>query len=281
MGSLLAAVASYLEARSRGGEWLVRMEDLDPPRMMAGAAGRILRVLEAYGFAWDGEVKYQSLRGPAYELALERLRDRDLLYPCSCTRKEVASIARAGIDGPVYPGTCRNGLRPGQAPRAWRLRVSAEPIRYSDVIQGEQQQRLDEQVGDFVLRRADGLFAYQLAVVVDDADQGVTHVVRGADLLDSTPRQIYLQKCLGLPILEYGHIPVLVNAAGEKLSKQTLALPLQAGEAAPDLWRALKYLGQNPPAELGNADLDLLWKWALLNWRLDCVPRQRSVWIED
>ncbi len=206
------------------------MEDLDVRRCVPGAADRILRLLEAWGFEWDGAVIYQNSpeRQQRYAEVLQSLREADMVYPCGCSRKEIAEVAHAGIDGPVYPGTCRHGLAPGREPRAWRIRTVDTPLRFIDLIQGAQSASLAKEVGDFVLRRADGLFAYQLAVVVDDQDQGVTHIVRGADLLDSTPRQNYLRQLLHYRLPEYAHIPVLANAAGEKkLSKQTRAAALQ------------------------------------------------------
>lgn len=267
-GSLVAAVGSYLEAKTHGGHWLVRMEDLDPPREQPGAADLILRTLEAYGFEWDGPVLYQSRRGEAYEAALERLRQDGLLYPCSCSRKEIADSAMQGIEGPVYPGTCRNGLH-GKPARAWRVRTTTQETAFDDAIQGRQSQMLERNIGDFVLKRADGFYAYQLAVVVDDAEQGITHVVRGADLLDSTPRQIWLQQLLGLPTPQYMHLPIATNAAGEKLSKQTLAPPLDLTDPVPALWQALAFLGQNPPEELAITSLAGLWQWAQNQWILE------------
>lgn len=277
IGSLIAAVGSYLEARTQGGEWLVRMEDLDPPREMPGAADAILRTLEAYGFEWDGPVVYQSQRAAVYEAALERLRQRDLLYACACTRKEIADSAVQGIEGPVYPGTCRHGLAADKSPRAWRIRVEDRDIGFHDALQGWVSQNLARDIGDFVLKRADGYYAYQLAVVVDDADQGVTHVVRGADLLDSTPRQIYLQQVLDMPTPQYTHLPVAANAEGEKLSKQTRAAALDPAYPAPALWQALAFLGQQPPQALSHADLPTLWAWARQHWALTRVPPVRAI----
>ena len=278
-GSLVAAVGSYLDARSRGGEWLLRIEDVDTPRNVPGAADDILRTLEAFGFEWDGPVLWQSRRGEAYDAALERLRQAGLAYPCACSRKEIAdSATRAAVDGGLaYPGTCRGGLPPGRAARAWRLRVAGEETLFVDRLQGRQTQWLETDVGDFVLRRADDLFAYQLAVVVDDAWQGVTDIVRGADLLDSTPRQIWLQQCLDYPQPRYAHLPVAANAAGEKLSKQTHAPPLDARHAAAELVRALRFLGQPAPAELEQARLDEVWHWARQHWDFSALPRQRSL----
>ncbi|KPC52749.1 tRNA glutamyl-Q(34) synthetase GluQRS [Amantichitinum ursilacus] len=278
-GSLIAAVASYLDARAHHGRWLVRMEDLDVTRCMPGAADRILHLLDAWGFEWDGPVVYQNSaeRQQRYAQVLQSLRDADMVYPCGCSRKEIAEVAHAGIDGPVYPGICRHGLASGREPRAWRIRTVDTPLRFIDLIQGAQTADLANEVGDFVLRRADGLFAYQLAVVVDDQDQGVTHIVRGADLLDSTPRQNYLRQLLHYRLPEYAHIPVLANAAGEKLSKQTRASALQIEQAVPAIWSALSFLGQQPPAELAQGALKPLWDWARTHWQLSRIARRRSI----
>lgn len=248
-GSLTTAVGSYLQARSQGGEWLLRIEDLDPPREMPGASAAILRTLEAFGFAWDGPVVRQSQRLDAYQQALDQLIAQQRAYPCACTRREIALAGHPGLDGVVYPGTCRAGLPAGRHGRAWRLRVPAGRICFEDGLHGRIEQDVSACVGDYVLKRADGLFAYQLAVVVDDAWQGVNAVVRGADLLDSTTRQIVLQQALGVPTPSYMHLPVLVNAAGEKLSKQTLAPAIRPDAAAAELRLALTRLGHPPPAD--------------------------------
>lgn len=293
-GSLVAAVGSYLDARAHGGQWLLRIEDVDTPRVVPGASDGILRTLESFGFAWDGPVGNQSdpERRAAYQAALDRLIATGLAYPCACTRRAIAAASpHASVDGaPVYPGTCRDRppARPG--PFAWRLRLPAagspdDAITVADRLQGAIAQHLAEDVGDFVLKRADGVYTYQLAVVVDDADQGVTHVVRGADLIDSTPRQVALQRALGLPTPSYLHLPVAANAAGEKLSKQTLAPALpaaghdreQARQQSRELVRALAFLGQQPPAELAAAPLDALWAWAHEHWSLARVPARRSI----
>jgi glutamyl-Q tRNA(Asp) synthetase len=248
-GSLVAAAASWLDARAAGGRWIVRIEDLDQPRAVQGAAGEILRTLERLGLRWDGAVVYQSARHSLYRDALQRLQGHT--YWCRCTRREVAdsSLGLAADGAHIYPGTCRASAV-GEG-RSLRVRTGAEAIRYRDRLQGEQAQVLERDIGDFVLYRADGLFAYQLAVVVDDALQGVTDVVRGADLLDSTPRQIFLQRLLGLRTPRYLHVPVAVNAKGEKLAKQTGA------EAVPPTWdsmrRALRFLGQPDAANLDQA----------------------------
>jgi glutamyl-Q tRNA(Asp) synthetase len=282
-GSLVAAMGSWLDARCRGGQWLLRMEDLDRPRELPGAADAILRALEACGLQWDGAVLYQSRRAEAYEAALDGLRGRGLVYACACSRSEIAALqAAAGAIAaaaeaepaaePVYPGICRNGLAPGRVPRAWRARVGDAHIAFTDRVQGPQSQSLGEEVGDFVVRRADGPHAYQLAVVVDDAAQGVTDVVRGADLLSSTPRQILLQQWLGLATPRYAHLPVAVDTRGEKLSKQTHAPALDADHPLPAMLAALRFLGQEAPAELQRAQPREALDWARAHWRIDRVP---------
>src|SRR5512134_492733 len=276
-GSLVAAAGSFLEARSRGGEWLLRMEDLDPPRVVPGAADDILRALEALGFAWDGNVEWQSRRGDAYHAALERLRETGLVYPCACSRKEVSDSAVAGIEGFVYPGTCRGGLPPGREPRALRVNTVGQAVEFRDALQGTVRQQLDTEIGDFIVYRADRVFAYQLAVVVDDAWQEITHVVRGADLLASTPRQIYLQQLLGYPTPAYLHLPVAVDTQGEKLSKQTQAAPVLAEDPLPALIGALRFLGHPPPPALARGRVGDTWDWALENWCLERIPRVRVI----
>lgn len=243
-GSLVAALASHMEARAAKGKWLLRMEDLDPPREQAGAADEILRALEKLGLEWDGPVLAQSARSERYLAALDDLSRRGLTYPCACTRRELEDSALA-IDGSrIYPGTCRLGVAPGKTARTQRLRTHGAPIGFADLIQGWTEQSVGKAVGDFVLLRADGITAYQLAVVVDDMDQGVTDVVRGADLLDSTARQIHLQRLLGCRTPRYAHVPVALNAAGEKLSKQTGARPLDLADPKAELARARRFLGQ-------------------------------------
>lgn len=276
-GSLVAALGSYLQARRHGGRWLVRIEDLDPPREVPGAAEAILRTLEVYGLHWDGEVVYQSRRTERYREALESLRAQGLAYPCACSRREVRLTGRPGPEGPVYPGTCRFGPAGGRPARAMRVLTHDEPIGFEDAVQGFFSQRLEREIGDFVIRRADGLYAYQLAVVVDDAAQGVTEVVRGADLLSSTPRQIHLQRLLGYASPAYVHLPVAVDARGAKLSKQTHAAPLPLDRPVVLLHRALAFLGQPAPAELLDARVEELLEWATAQWRLSAVPRRPAV----
>src|SRR5688572_2805624 len=266
-GSLVAGLASWLDARRAGGRWLLRMEDLDRPRVMPGAGDQILRQLEEIGLTWDGPVVHQSARLELYEDAIRKIRART--YPCSCTRKELEDSALA-IDGSrIYPGTCRNGIAPGKAARALRVRTDDEAVVFIDRVQGRISQSVESEVGDFVLRRADGLHAYQLAVVVDDAAQGVTDVVRGADLLDSTARQIHLQRLLGVATPRYLHVPVATNSVGEKLSKQT-----RAADAGPDdLPRALDFLGLKAPASLAGSGL---LEWAVARWDPARLPPRRA-----
>ncbi|HCK81737.1 MAG TPA: tRNA glutamyl-Q(34) synthetase GluQRS [Candidatus Competibacter sp.] len=275
-GSLVAALGSFLEARQQGGEWWVRIEDVDTQRARTGAAEAILRALDRYHLHWDGSVLYQSRRTDAYQTALERLFDAGLAYPCTCSRRELANHPRARDGSPVYPGRCRAGLGHADRPFAIRLRVTDTPLIFRDAVQGDYRQRLADDVGDFTIRRADGLFAYQLAVVVDDAAQGVTQVVRGRDLLDSTPRQIYLQQVLGLPTPRYAHLPVATDRRGRKLSKQTGATPLDPLDPSPLLWAALDFLGQSPPPALRREPPATILAWALEHWRLATVPTTPS-----
>jgi glutamyl-Q tRNA(Asp) synthetase len=280
-GSLVAAVGSYLSARAQGGEWLVRMEDLDPPREVKGAADDILRTLEAYGFEWDGAVLYQSRRRDAYESAIDILRHQGALYACGCTRKEIADSSVHGIEGLVYPGTCRAGLAAGRQARALRVRTDQVEIEFEDRVQGRQHSSLERDIGDFVVRRADGLFAYQLAVAVDDAEQGITEVVRGADLLASTPRQIHLQQLLGVPTPGYLHLPAALNDRGEKLSKQTLAEPLPLRDPVSVLWRVLEFLGQSPSPEWRTLQRADFWAVAMARWSEATIPRRSGIVSAD
>ena len=271
-GSLVAAVGSYLQAKAHQGQWLVRMEDLDPPREVPGAAKAILHTLERFGLHWDGSVLYQSRRNEAYREALEKLRATGLLYACGCSRKQISQISERGPFGPVYPGLCRSANRREQSRAALRIRVDDQLIEFCDAIHGNYGQRLESEVGDFVVRRADGLFAYQLAVVVDDAEQGVTEVVRGADLLASAPRQIYLQRLLGYSHPAYVHLPLALNAVGQKLSKQNGAQAVGDERPHLTLLRVLDFLNQSPPPELYEAKLDEIWQWAITHWDLHPIP---------
>ncbi|MCF6354454.1 MAG: tRNA glutamyl-Q(34) synthetase GluQRS [Candidatus Polarisedimenticolaceae bacterium] len=273
-GSLIAAVACYLDARTNRGRWLVRMEDIDPPREVPGAADDILHTLEAFGFEWDDAVLYQSRRTAAYQAALEQLQQQGHTYPCGCSRKGIAQQGRPGVEGIIYPGTCRAGLPPEREARTTRLVTPNPPVGFMDKIQGKIEQSIAQEVGDFIIRRSDGLFAYQLAVVVDDAWQGVTHIVRGADLMHSTPRQLYLQRLLSHPAPGYAHLPLAVDAAGNKLSKQTGSLPIDRKTPLPALLAALRFLHQPLPDEQP-ASLQEFWQWAVANWDIKRAPRQQ------
>lgn len=278
LGSLLTAVASFLDARHQGGQWLVRMEDVDTAREVVGAASNILRTLENFGLFWDGEVCYQSRRFEFYQDALAQLKKEGLVYPCFCSRQFLHEHASMGVDGLIYSGFCRDKSLSGsqmlnKAP-AFRVKVPDEVISFEDRVIGRYEQNLLADIGDFVLKRADGFWAYQLAVVVDDAYQGVTHVVRGGDLLVSTPRQIYLLRCLNLPIPCYAHLPVLVNQAGQKLSKQTQAPAIESMAPEVALKTALTYLGLNVPKDLENVVELLL--WAQDNWSLSQLPQSTN-----
>lgn len=280
LGSLVAALGSYLFARSSGGRWLLRMDDLDTPRVVPGVADDMLRTLETLGFSWDGQVVWQSRRGEAYAAALNELQRLGLVYPCGCSRAEIARVATAphGLaDELAYPGTCRSGLPPGKEPRAQRIRVPLDEIGFVDGIMGPCRQRLEEVCGDFVVRRADGLFAYHLATVVDDAASGVTQVVRGADLLSSTPRQIYLQRLLGLSVPDYFHLPLVTSPGGGKLSKRDSAVSLAQGRdlkrnGGALLLHALRFLGQPLPDMPQHAPAADILAAAVDCFRMEFVP---------
>ena len=271
IGSLVAAMASYLDAKVHQGQWLVRIEDVDVGRNVAGADEHILASLQRCGMRWDGEVTWQTKRYPLYEDAVRQLDD--LVYPCACSRKEIAEFH-------IYPGTCRNGLAPGKSPRALRLKVPQTPhcvLSFEDRWFGHYEQDITADVGDYVIKRADGYWAYQLAVVVDDGVQGITDIVRGADLLDSTPRQLYLQQALNLPQPSYLHVPVVLNEAGDKLSKQTGAQAFDTGAGAEQLLNqailpAARFLGMDIQADT----IDTFWRKATPAWAqlLRTLPRQ-------
>jgi len=263
-GSLAAALASWLDARAHDGIWLIRIEDLDPPREVAGAARQILDALAAFGLASDEPTVHQSRRGDLYRPALDRLIDAGLVYGCACSRSDVASAQhRLGLPAHLYPGTCRAGTG-GRAVRALRVRVPDETVGFVDRACGSYAQNLARDVGDFVVRRADHLWAYQLAVVVDDAEQRITDIVRGADLLENTPRQIWLQRMLRLPTPRYLHVPVVTNAHGEKLSKQTGAVALDTGRPLAELERSWQHLGFPP---LGADSVAAFLRRAVELWR--------------
>jgi len=279
-GSLLAALASFLQARAHGARWHVRIDDLDTPRVVPGAAADILRTLERFGLYWDGAVMYQSQRAAAYADVLHRLRAQGDVFDCGCSRRETRT-GPLGLEGPIYPGTCRHGLPAGRHPRSLRARVGAAPIIVVDRIQGRYAQNLAADVGDFVLRRADGIVAYQLATVVDDAAQGITEVVRGADLLSSTPRQMFLHRTLGQSPPAYAHLPLLLDARGCKLGKSNGALALDPAHRSRELVTVLDLLGQAPPAGLAGATVEQIITWAIAHWTIAAVPSRRAVTATD
>lgn len=263
-GSLVAALASFLDARHHQGEWLVRIEDLDPPRESPTAPKEILHQLRYFGLHWDHEPLYQSSRLPAYEHALESLSRQNLIYHCTCSRRSF---------GAIYPGNCR-GQHLVNTPYATRIQTTNGSICFDDIFQGQQQQQLEAEIGDFIVKRKDGLIAYQLAVVVDDHHQNVTHVIRGHDLLDSTPRQIYIAKLLGFNAVEYGHFPVVLGDDGHKLSKQAKAEAVPLAESTAILNRALLALGQTTIAAPSTQKLLIL---AIAQWNRAAVPAKAGV----
>ncbi|HEY0801756.1 MAG TPA: tRNA glutamyl-Q(34) synthetase GluQRS [Steroidobacteraceae bacterium] len=272
LGSLYAAVASYLDARAHRGRWLVRIEDLDRPREVVGSASGILQTLERFGFEWDGEITRQSDRAEHYDAALHRLEAQGLTFGCSCSRLQLEDELR-------YPGTCR-GRRVGAAV-ATRLKIEPGHVTFTDRIQGTYRQDVAAAVGDIILKRRDQIFAYVLAVVVDDAAQAVTQIVRGADLLDNTPRQIYLQRLLGLPQPNYAHVPVLTEANDAKLAKSRRSVHLSANSPLPQLVSVFSMLGLKPPAVLRTAAIHEAWAWARANWSIDKVPKRLNLRVSD
>ncbi len=278
-GSLVAAVGSWLMARSRGGRWLLRIDDLDTPRLVPRMADDIMRTLESFGLVWDGEVSRQSRHIQAYELAFVQLAERGLVYPCGCSRREIAKAASAPHpedDCLRYRGACRDGMRHGAVTRSWRIRVTDEEIFFDDLRRGRISQSLFGRCGDFVVRRGDGEFAYQLAVVLDDHLTGVNQVVRGDDLLPSTPRQIYIQRLLGLPLPEYCHLPLVTGAGGAKLSKRDNVVSHQLGFARGKegalLHGVLRFLGQNPPRTLAGASCEEMLRWGVRHFDATRIP---------
>jgi len=273
-GSLVAAVASYLQARVDDGRWLLRIEDIDPPREQSGASEEIIRSLEHYGFEWNGDIIYQSASSDAHDAALTSLLERNLAYRCRCSRRDLADAPRGAL-GVIYPGTCRNGCAEGEA--AIRVRTNDSQVAFDDRLQGRISQQLESESGDFIIRRRDGLIAYHLAVVIDDEIQGVTEIVRGIDLIDSTPRQIRLQQLLGYRTPNYAHIPIITHANGDKLSKLTGAPGVSLDDAARTLVEALSDLQQRPPPELATATLAEIWSWAIANWQLGNISGHQAI----
>jgi len=273
-GSLLAALASFLDARANGGKWLLRIEDLDPPREPAGSADLILRQLQALGMYWDDEVLYQSSRLDVYEAALKTLNELELCYPCDCTRAQIKDM------GSVYNGSCRDRDDPPGKPFALRVKTEALDINFQDQIQGRFRQQLAADVGDFVIRRKDELFAYQFAVVIDDEFQKITDIVRGWDLLDSTPRQIYLQRVLDYQPINYAHIPIIVDETGQKLSKQAFAPSIETSSGSDLIYKALSFLGQAPAPEILNECPETQLQWAVANWDIHAIGKVASLPLE-
>lgn len=277
-GSLIAATGSYLQAKHQNGLWLLRIDDIDPPREEKGAADNILQTLEDFGFEWDENVLYQSSRRQRYQEAVDSICESGLAYPCSCSRTHILKNTPNNHGKLVYPGFCRNGplINNENSKEAveysFRIRCDSEPVQFTDSIQGKQVTDLSKHCGDFILKRRDHYFSYQLASGIDDAEQGITEVVRGSDLLTCTANQLYIQKALNLSNPQYCHLPIAVNPKGQKLSKQTHATPIKANEAIVLLHKTLKFLGQMPPIELIDGSQEDIWNWAKTHWRLDLVP---------
>lgn len=281
-GSLVTALASYLDAKAHQGQWLVRMEDLDPPREQPGAADAILHCLDGHGLHWDGDVVYQSRRHGAYQQCLDKLIDHHWVYPCGCSRQELATM------GGVYSGHCRTHPVDLAQPHSLRLKLydiedhpSNDEIHFNDLIQGPQAQNLRTQAGDQILKRRDGFYAYQLAVVADDIAQGITHIIRGSDLLEVTGRQLFLFELLDAPRPAFGHVPLAVQANGQKLSKQNHARAIDSKEASRNLWRGLEFLGQNPPADLADASTSEILDWGLHHWRRDEIKGLSHLYCDN
>lgn len=267
-GSLVAAVASYCDAKANQGKWLLRIENVDTTREVNGAAQAIRTCLTAHGFQWDDEVIVQSERSQIYQKYLSQLIDNKIAYPCVCTRKQIEEDHHAiGIEGYIYPRTCFLNPPNTDSAHTWRMHVGHQQLSFQDRLANTVTHDMANDIGDFILKRADGIYSYHLATAIDDALQGVTHVVRGEDLLHSTSRQLIILKALNMPAPQYMHIPVVKNADGEKLSKQTKAKALQPIEAVSNLFQAFDFLELNPPQSLKNASISAIWEWALLNWR--------------
>ena len=275
-GSLVAAMGSFLQAKSQNGQWLLRIDDIDPLREQDGAADNILRTLEGFGFEWDDKVLYQSNRKERYQEAVHHLLEQKLAYPCSCSRKSILEKTGQTKGEIVYPGFCRNGPLENLSKLSEyniRLRCNNELLQFDDAVLGPQSFDLEKMNGDFIVQRRNGYFSYHLASGVDDAEQGITEVVRGADLLNCTPSQIHVQHTLALTTPRYCHLPIALNEAGQKLSKQSHAKSIDSKESVDLLYKSLKFLGQMPPIELMNTDNEEIWNWAINHWQLDLVSR--------
>jgi len=272
LGTLIAAVGSYLQAKKNDGKWLIRMEDVDTTRTVRGSDSEIFHTLEAFGFEWNGEILYQSKQTEHYEYALEQLKSLSLVFPCSCSRKQLANS-----NSQIYPGTCRSRQLPETGEHALRILAQDITIEFNDIVMGKQSQNMEQQCGDFVIKRRDGLFAYQLAVVVDDALQNITEIVRGSDLLDSTPRQIYLQQLLAYPTPDYCHLPLAVDSDGNKISKSEGATKVDIKNREKLMCDVLDFLGQAPPADLSASNINDIWSWAEEHWDVTHVPSKTHI----
>lgn len=271
-GTLIAAVGSYLQAKKNNGDWLIRIEDVDTSRAIKGADSDILHTLASFGFEWDDEIIYQSKQTQHYQNVLDLLTTQALTFPCVCSRKQL-------FDQDIYPGTCRSRRYPEKKPHAIRLTAQETSVEFNDLVMGKQSQNIRQQCGDFVIRRSDGLFAYQLAVVVDDARQNITEIVRGADLLDCTPRQIYLQQQLNYRTPDYCHLPLAVDATGNKISKSAGGAKVDVAHKEKLLVKTLAFLGQKPPGDLSLSSIDDIWVWAIKHWQVEQIPQQQKIQI--
>ena len=267
-------MGSYLQAKHQNGHWLVRIDDIDPPREQKGAADNILATLESFGFEWDESVLYQSSRQKYYQEVVDELVNNKQAYPCSCSRASISKKTGQVTGEVIYPGYCRNGVLEKSSENSIRLRCNSELIHFNDPVQGKQAVNLEKAKGDFILQRRDRYFSYYLASGIDDAEQNITEVVRGADLLNCTPCHLHVQYMLKIPSPEYCHLPIVVNAAGQKLSKQSYATPIHAKDSVELLHKTLKFLGQKPPIELMEGNLEEFWYWAKTHWQLDLVPKK-------
>ena len=279
-GSLVAATGSYLQAKQHNGEWLLRIDDIDPPREQKDAATSILKTLESFGFEWDSDILYQSNRSNRYQEAVDDLIDQQLAYYCNCSRASIIKKSGQTSNKIIYPGYCRDKSLNKSSDTSVRLRSSNEPISFNDLIQGKQNFNLEHTVGDFILQRRDRLYSYHLASGIDDVEQNITEVIRGADLLGCTPCHIYVQRSLNLSTPHYHHLPIAVDKSGQKLSKQTHAEPINAKNAVVLLYKTLKFLGQMPPLDLIDADLKDIWSWAIYHWRLDLIPKNTHITVD-
>ena len=268
-GSIIAALGSYLQAKSKQGKWLVRIDDVDIGRSVPDTDKVILQQLEQLGLYWDEEVVYQSKRLDYYQAALEKLESINSTFPCYCTRKEIANR--------VYPGTCRKGVKSDKTTFSIRIKTDHNPVGIKDLLQGEYSQQLQSEIGDFIIKRADGYFAYHLATVIDDAEQNITEVVRGLDLLESTPRQVYLQEQLGLSTPDYLHLPVAINHSGKKISKSDNAQAITANNNINTLFNALTFLGFNPPEQLMHTDVESVLNWGITDWNITQLPKEKEI----